>query len=565
MILRSVILCALLTSAGHAARLELDFLHEAGTKPLVRDSVRYRTTEGETFSITRLDWLADGFSLTTGSGKTVTPVSATAFVPSRGGSLSLGDLPADEYTAISFHIGPDPQANHGNPAAHPAGHPLNPNVNGLHWDWQGGYIFMAIEGHWRAPGRREHEGYAYHFATDAYRTRVTLPVELDLRDATRLAVALDVEKLLGGLSFSRDGATTHSRPGDPVADRIRENIGGSFRIAAVTRGGIPKPAEPLVPIDLPANPTPYAFRLPKDIPLPALPLDNPLIEERVKLGEALFHETSFSRDGSLSCASCHQQEHAFSDPRRVSAGVGGRLGTRNSMPLANLAWKERFFWDGRAPSLREQVLMPIEDHREMDESLDRVVRKLRDNPVYPPLFAAAFGSGEITAENIALAMENHLLTITGFDSKFDRARKGKETLTSEEQRGMRLFFTENEPRLGSYGADCFHCHGGAMFTDHGFHHNGIETEDDTGLERSSGDPADRFKFATPSLRNVALTAPYMHDGRFATLEEVVAHYNQEPVPGETLDPNIAKHRGGLNLPQADQAALVAFLKTLTSN
>jgi cytochrome c peroxidase len=271
-------------------------------------------------------------------------------------------------------------------------------------------------------------------------------------------------------------------------------------------------------------------------------------------------------------------------------GVGGRTGTRQAMPLFNIAWKSSFFWDGRAPSLRAQALLPIQDHREMDESLTNVVVKLQSGrpgiaggkgskgaeeswvpavPVsspYPALFAAAFASSEITSERIGLALENFLLTLTSFDSKFDRAmRGGPVTLTDQEQRGFELFFTEYDPRRGQFGADCFHCHGGANFSKHGFANNGLDPAfTDPGRYAVTGRESDRGKFSVPSLRNVAVTPPYMHDGRFATLEEVVEHYSSGVRRSATLDPNLAKHpEGGLHLPAGDRAALVAFLKTLT--
>lgn len=199
----------------------------------------------------------------------------------------------------------------------------------------------------------------------------------------------------------------------------------------------------------------------------------------------------------------------------------------------------------------------------MDESLDHVVEKLKSDPSYAPLFHAAFGSGAITPENIGLAIENFLLTRFSLNSKFDRTMRGDAAFSTDEQRGMELFFTESEPRLGKQGADCFHCHGGVLFSDHSFHNNGLATTDDIGLEKVTGSASDRFKFATPSLRNVALTAPYMHDGRFATLEEVIEHYDHAFVRNETLDPNLAKHPKGLGLGETDKRALVAFLRTLS--
>jgi cytochrome c peroxidase len=241
--------------------------------------------------------------------------------------------------------------------------------------------------------------------------------------------------------------------------------------------------------------------------------------------------------------------------------------------LFNLAWKRSFFWDGRAPSLRAQALMPIQDHTEMDESMTNVVAKLAKVSAVTPtnsyssLFTAAFGSPEITSEKIGLAIENYLLTLTSFDSKFDQAIRGTATLTEEEQRGLQLFMTEYDPRREQFGADCFHCHGGPLFQSQSFANNGLdETFADPGHATVSGKSADEGKFATPSLRNIARTAPYMHDGRFHTLEEVVEHYATGVKRSSTLDPNLAKHpNGGVPLNEADKRALVAFLKTLTDS
>ncbi|MFC7338027.1 MbnP family protein [Haloferula chungangensis] len=541
--------------------MHLDFSHEVDGRPLLADSLRYENSRSETFSVTRLDWLATDFSLTTADGRKINLPNTTAFIPTRGGTFTLPDLPAEKISAISFHLGPNEEINHSEPAAYTANHPLNPNFNKLHWDWQGGYIFLALEGHWRAPEQKLPGGFAYHFARDPNRSTITLPLDINLRDEHYVTIALDPKKLLTGLSFEKDGATTHSAEGDPVAARLKENLRSAFRIVTIQKGGIPTPPNPAKPIDLPANPKGYPITLPKHIPLPALPSDNPILTTRVALGEKLFHEPKLSRNNTISCASCHQGE-TFSDPRTLSPGTDGQLGTRHSMPLFNLAWKSAFFWDGRAPSLREQALVPIEDHLEMDESLEKVVAKIKADSAYPPLFTAAFGSGNITPENIGLAIENFLLTRLSLDSKLDQSLKGKATLTDQEKRGFELFFTESEPRLGKLGGDCFHCHGGALFTDHSFHNNGL-SGDDPGLFAVTGKESDMKKFSTPSLRNIALTAPYMHDGRFATLEEVIDHYNSDFELSETLDPNLAKHPQGLGLSEADKAALIAFLKTLS--
>jgi len=236
--------------------------------------------------------------------------------------------------------------------------------------------------------------------------------------------------------------------------------------------------------------------------------------------------------------------------------------------------------------------MPIQDHTEMDESLMNVAAKLTttgragsplpaareiagdgadgmtrptNNSNYPELFATAFGSPEITSEKIGLALESFLLTLTSFDSKFDRAIRGDETLSDAEKRGFELFITEYDPRREQYGADCFHCHGGALFQSQTFANNGLDSESkDLGRAKITGKDSDKGKFSTPSLRNIAITAPYMHDGRFATLQEVVEHYSTGVKRSATLDPNLAKHPdGGIRLSKEDKAALVAFLLTLT--
>ena len=338
----------------------------------------------------------------------------------------------------------------------------------------------------------------------------------------------------------------------------------------------------LKPLYLPKTFTPFPFQMSASFPVPDLPRDNPLTVERVELGKKLFFDKRVSINDEQSCADCHSPEKAFTDGRRVARGTEGKLGTRNSMPLFNLAWKKEFFWDGRAKSLREQVLQPIQNPIEMHQSLTNLAAKLSaigraGLPVspdarqrvptgdYPALFEAAFGSPEITAEKIALALENYLLTLTSFDSKFDRVLRGEEKFTDEEQRGFELFSTEYDPRRQQYGADCFHCHGGPLFQSQAFANNGSDSEfRDPGRELVTGKASDRGKFAVPSLRNVALTAPYMHDGRFPTLESVIEHYSTGISRSATLDPNLAKHPdGGVPLSPEDKRAIVAFLNALT--
>ena len=326
----------------------------------------------------------------------------------------------------------------------------------------------------------------------------------------------------------------------------------------------------------PLGTTPYVLEISAHLPRPQIPADNPLTHEGVELGRRLFSDPALSKDGKISCASCHKQEQAFSDERRFSLGVGEIKGERHSMPIFNLLWHESFFWDGRAASLREQVVGPIEDDDEMAESLENVVAKLEVEPFYPTAFTRAFGSPGVTSERLALALEQFLFTKISQNAKYDRVLRGEAELTALETRGRELFGTENDPERGLLGAACFHCHGGNLFTNHGFANNGLDALSSAAYRADEGTDwgrflatrveADRGKFKVPSLRNVAATAPYMHDGRFATLEEVVAHYDRGVKRSETLDPNLAKHpTRGLQLSPDDKKALVAFLKTLTDD
>ncbi len=568
----ALIAVSLSIQTASGAALELTVRHTFNGDPLLLDSLRYQNAAGETLSVTRLSYLLSGFAIERDDGVWVEVPGRDAWMDAgkRRTVVRLDGVPEGKYRALRFHLGPDAKANTADPAKIPADHPLNPNLNGLHWSWQTGYIFLAIEGHYRT-GASELKGYAHHLARNPNRTRISLAAPLDLTHDGALLLDFDLGTLLNAprpLSFEKDGAATHSREGDPVAAALAANLPGAFRVTQVLSAApaISQPS-PVKPLYLPAKFTPYRFTMSGTFPMPDLPRDNPLIEERVALGKALFSETALSRDGSLSCASCHVPTIAFTDSRRFSRGVRGQNGTRNSMPLFNLAWKKSFFWDGRAPSLRAQALMPIEDHSEMDETIDRVSMKLTADATYPPRFTAAFGTPDITAEKLGLALEQFLLTLTAYEAKFDLALRGKETLTDDEKRGFELFMTEFDPRTGQRGADCFHCHGGPLLSDHQFHNNGLAPNaEDPGRFRITKTESDRNKFATPSLRNIARTAPYMHDGRFATLEEVVTHYSTGIHRSPTLDPNLAKHpEGGLQLSAADQRALVAFLKTLSSD
>lgn len=313
--------------------------------------------------------------------------------------------------------------------------------------------------------------------------------------------------------------------------------------------------------------TPYNL-IAANFPPANLKADNPLTVEGVKLGRMLFYETKLSKDNTLSCGGCHKQETAFTDTSRYSKGVGGSLGLRNSMAIFNMAWnRSTFFWDGRAELLRKQSLMPIQDHLEMNETLPNVITKLSADTKYKNQFIRAFGTDKINDTLISFALEQFMMTIVSNNSKYDKFLAKEVTLTEAEERGRKLFFTEYDPFMpANSGADCAHCHGGPNFDNPRFHNNGLFTDaerTDNGLEKTTKDPRDIGKFKTVTLRNITLTAPYMHNGQFKTLREVINHYNSRLKPSPTLDPALERTRGtGLRLTESQIDDLIAFLKTL---
>lgn len=563
----AVFACWTTRTFAETVSLDVVMRHSVEGRPLLLNSLRYRDAATNQFSVTRLSYLLSNFALERADGSMQAIENQTMFIDaqSRRTRGRLYKIPPGEYRRLRFDIGLSPTVNK-QEKAYPPRHPLNPNLNRLHWDWETGYIFLALEGRFRMRGEKGAAGYVWHLAREANRRTAQLVLSLDLHHAAALEVELDLARLLrlpSEIQFSPEATSTHSHPEDPLAEALRANVAGAFQpLRLVSFQPVPPP-KPLSPLYLPEPHTPVPLALPRGLSPAALPRDNPLTAERVVLGKALFHETALSRDRSVSCTSCHERKHALADPRKVSLGVEGRRGRRNAMPLFNLAWKENFLWDGRSPSLRQQALEPFGDHREFDLDPELAAKRLGQDETYPPLFEKAFGSTEITPEKIGLAIENFLLTELSFDAKFDRVLAGKETFTPSEQRGFELFMTEHEPRSGRRGADCFHCHGGPLFTDHAFHNNGVDFEAiDKGRYEVTKDKADIGKFVTPTLRNIEHTAPYMHDGRFDTLEEVIDHYDTFVQEAVTLDPNLAK-RSTLNLTAEDKAALVAFLKTLT--
>lgn len=307
------------------------------------------------------------------------------------------------------------------------------------------------------------------------------------------------------------------------------------------------------------SPIPYEMDLPNHFPEMVVPEDNPLTEQGVNLGRHLFWDVRLSGDNSIACANCHMPEFAFSDHRPVSIGIDGVSGKRNSMVLQNLAWASDYFWDGRAHTLEEQVLMPVEDPIEMHESWSHFMGEIRDDERYKTMFFEAFGVVGFDSTHAAKALAQFLRTMVSSNSKYDRILEGKEAFTIQEQAGFDSFNALS-------GGDCFHCHGGSLATDYSYKNNGLDAmPQDTGRGKVTGDPNDYYMFKVPSLRNVEYSAPYMHDGRFATLDEVINFYS---IGLQHSSPNISplmefSAQGGVQLNPQERLELKAFLMTLS--
>ena len=315
------------------------------------------------------------------------------------------------------------------------------------------------------------------------------------------------------------------------------------------------------------------------------PADNPLTDQGATLGRVLFYDRQLSRNNTVACGSCHLQDAGFSDPRRVSVGFEGGHTTRNAMSLANLRYsnilghRPGFFWDERAATVEDQVLMPIQDKLEMGMTLPQLKKRLAGLPYYPPLFEAAFGSPEVTSDRVAKSVSQFMRAMVSMNSRFDRAAGPGEDdsatfagFSEQEKLGRSLYFNGADG-IAEHG--CAHCHIPPTFGMMKSLNNGLDLKYlDPGLGALDRPPNDPFapsndgKFKAPSLRNIELSAPYMHDGRFKTLAAVVEHYSSGVHPHVNLglafeQQQAARPTTGFGFSNKQKAALVAFLKTLT--
>lgn len=318
--------------------------------------------------------------------------------------------------------------------------------------------------------------------------------------------------------------------------------------------------------------TPYDYlniNLPPDFSFPPLgftapyPADNPTTNAGATLGRVLFYDRQLSLNNSISCGSCHQQSRGFADPMSKSTGFNGGLTDRNSMSTVNMRFNNRFFWDLRTNTLEAQVLQPIQHPIEMGMDLQFLIERLSAISYYPPLFQEAFGNTEITHEKIAYALAQFVRSIYSYQSKYDTgSQTGFSNFSDLEKQGKDLYLN------GSI--TCNFCHIGANFSGNQALNNGLDSVyADEGRAGITQNPEDIGKFKVPTLRNIALTGPYMHDGRFASLAEVIEFYDQGIQPNPNLDDRLTEEGiiGGtprkLNMSSQEKAALLAFLQTLT--
>jgi cytochrome c peroxidase len=313
-------------------------------------------------------------------------------------------------------------------------------------------------------------------------------------------------------------------------------------------------------IDQTEGPTPYYLKVPPNFPDYFLDKENRLTEEGIALGKKLFFDNILSRNRNVNCGSCHFQSNSFSDPRVRSIGTNGEETEFHSMPLFNMAWMNEFFWNGRAKSREEQALQPVVNPLEMDLSWNEAVARLQEHPEYSRLFEAAFGTQVIDSNLVAQALVQYEMTLVSAESKFDQWLRGEYELSEMEAIGQAIFNSER--------GDCFHCHGSVLTTDNLFHNNGLDDDANLkpGLYEVTGNEADFGKFKTPTLRNLVFTPPYMHDGRFQTIDEVIDFYSDSVKNNSNVDVLMEfAAQGGVRLSPFEKEALKSFILLMTDS
>jgi len=310
------------------------------------------------------------------------------------------------------------------------------------------------------------------------------------------------------------------------------------------------------------NPVFLDFNLPSNFPEPTYEIENNRpTQAGFELGKRLFYDGRLSSTGVISCGFCHIQDFAFTHHTHiVSHGVNGALGTRNAPSLQNMIFMEDFNWDGSVSHLDAQPIVPITTEFEMNESIGNVLNKLQNDEEYVEMFNAAFENDTIDTQNMFRAISQFVMMMVSADSKFDKVMRNEGSSFTEIEANGKAVFDQK----------CASCHSGALFTDQSYRNNGLPIDpqyNDEGRKRVTGEENDKYKFKVPSLRNIAVTFPYMHDGRFQTLRDVLNHYDSGVLQTQNLDEQLIQNDGslGISLTETEKDQIIAYLNTLTDD
>jgi len=521
---------------GDAARpggVTFAFTHVVGSAAslVVAPETPYRNAAGNAYGVMRLQYFVSDLTLRRADGTTVR-VTDTHYVdvaePSSLRYRAAQPVPAGAYVALGLVIGIPKERNL-------SGAFSNPPESLMEWPdaMGGGYHYLKLEGRFvdrngQLANFKLHTGMLMGIDRSVAITLEGLGLEINDGEH-EIEIVMDLAEWLQNPDAYDFNAFLPGMMGNAAAQDLAQRNGRD--VLAIGYVGPPRNQAP----------TPHAIPLPSHVPLTmSVPADNPTTVEGVALGRRLYYDAKLDGVSDRACAGCHVQQASFTSRR--AQGIPAHV---------NLGFSTVFLWDGRVEGTLEDVM-----RFEVEEFFRADLPALAADPVYPEMFARAFGPGPITSRRAAHALAQFQRTLVSFESKFDRIQRGEEAATEEERRGAAIFFGET--------GDCFHCHGTVLFTDHRFHDIGLDADPVRGRADVTGDAADGGAFKTPTLRNIALTAPYMHDDRYETLKEVVDFYSEGLRPSPTIDPlmqNVA--RGGIGLTAEQKEDLLAFLHTLT--
>jgi cytochrome c peroxidase len=532
------------TPGAEAGRVILSLAESVDATPLAFGALVYENAAGNRYSVDRFRYYVSGVRLerTDGSVVEMDAVHYRDAADPGTSTFTLEDVPGGSYVALSLLIGLDAAHNEWGAL------PDTPENAAMRWPASlgDGYHYAWLEGRYR-----DETGAAAPYAVRTGRiddgvnfddnlVRLVVPTSALVVDEG--PVTLDVEVNVN--AWFDDPPFDLAENADMVADPAAQ---------AALRDNASDLLDPVI-IEL----EPVSFTFPgAEPPVMPEPAGNPTTRQGIQLGRLLFYDPILSGDSTLACAGCHVQERAFGDPRRLSVGIGGERTPRHAPTIINPGWIRDLFWDGRSPSIEDQAIHPVENPIEMAADWDDVVADIQAHPTYPALFRQVFGTSTIERDLVLKAIAQFERSLISRSSRYDRWLRGQESFTAQEERGWAIFHSES--------ADCFHCHHpNELFTTNQFINIGLDSVVvDPGLGGIDGDPNHLSQFRVPTLRNVGVSAPYMHDGRFATLEEVLEHYRTGGKAGTAnVSPLI---RTGVGLPLSDQDIedIIAFLHTLT--